>query len=381
MNRRSFFRNLSAGLFLGRYASARQRQSGLSTQTLFFGTAGGGSKGIYRARFDAATGHLSTPELIAAAESPSFLARSIAFHPDLYAVTGGDAGNAMAATYAITGTDASVLDSLGAPDAGGAGGCHISVHPDNGSVFVANYTAGSVASFHAGPGGRLHRASYLAFPPDGHGPVADRQAASHAHCALPSPDGGFVLVNDLGLDCIHILDLDRATSTLKPHGAWKGKAGSGPRHIAVHPNGRWIYNINELNSTIDLLDWSAGKGTLTTHSTVSTLTGPATGKAGACEVILSPDLRFLYASNRVVQDSFAVFAIDPVSGELSLLQIAPNRSKHSRHIAIDPSGQWLLSANQFGDTITVLPRDSRSGKLGEQAASVALGAPTCLLFA
>ncbi len=381
MTRRAFvLQSSAAGLFSS--ALAAQIHPVLARQTLFIGTAGRGSKGVYRAEFNANTGQLTLPQLMAPAESPSFLARTAAFHPRLYAVTGGDAGNAAANGFALSADSVPSLTPLNIADAAGPGGCHISVHPDGRSVFVANYTAGSIASFLADTRGLLTRASYIAFPADGHGPDPDRQTKSFAHCAQPSADGSFLFVNDLGLDRIHIFRLERATAKITPHGEWQAQPGSGPRHVAIHPNGRWVYNINELTSTVDLLSWDSAKGALSTLSSISTLPHGAThSKAGACELLLSPDQRFLYASNRVGEDSFALFSIAPQTGELTLLQVAPNRNKHSRHIAIDTSGRWLLSANQFGDNISVLPRDSTTGHLGEQVCTVPLGGPSCLIFA
>ena len=386
MNRRQFSAGAAAA---GALALRSFAQTGTSTthhgetfmQTLLIGTSGRGSKGIYRARFDGQTGIITTPQLVAESPSPSFIARSIALHPALYAVAGGDGGNAQAIAYRIDGAEAQKLSLVSTADAGGAGGCHISVHPDGRSVFIANYTAGSVASFHVAADGTLTRASVIAFPSDGHGPVADRQSKSFAHSALPSPDGGYVLVNDLGLDCIHIFGLDRASAKLSPHGKWQAHPGSGPRHLAPHPNGRWIYSINELSSTVDLLYWDAGKGVLTAHSSIATLpAGTNDREARACELVFSPDLRFLYASNRH-QESFAVFSIDPGSGELNLIQIEANRSRESRHMTIDATGRWLISANMFSDNIAVIARDATTGRLSEQVSSVALGAPSCLLFA
>ncbi len=354
------------------------------TQRLFIGTSnpdasGGVGAGIYTTTFH--DGKLSAPELAVAAPSPSFLAVVPGKRTPIYAVLGGDAAGASAAASYATST--SPLHLISRANAGGDGGCHISVSPDGLAVLVANYTGGSVASFRADAEGNLTQASFVQFPPDGLGPVTDRQEKAHAHSALVSPDGDFVFVNDLGLDRIHVFRLDRATSKLLPHKPdhWASAPGAGPRHLVFHPNGKWVYCINELNSTIDQLQWNPTHGVLTTKSTVHTLPpGVKADETRACEMVFSHDLRFLYASNRV-HESFAVFAVDPESGALHHIQEFPNPGKEARHIAFDPGGKWFLSANQFSGDVSVFPVDTTTGKLGPRASKINLAGPSCLLFA
>ena len=354
------------------------------TQRLFIGTSnpsahGGKGAGIYTASFQG--GKLSEPELAVAASSPSFLAVVPGKHTPIYAVLGGDAaGSSAAASYAVS---TSPLRPISNASANGDGGCHISVSADGLAVLVANYSGGSVASFRADAAGNLAQASFVQFPPDQHGPVKDRQEKAHAHSALVSPDGNFVFVNDLGLDRIHVFRLDRATSKLLPHQPdhWASAPGAGPRHLVFHPNGKWVYCINELNSTIDQLQWNPTHGVLTTKSTVHTLPpGVKADETRACEMVFSRDLRFLYASNRV-HESFAVFAVDATTGSLSVVQELPNPGKEARHIAIDPSGKWFLSANQFSGDVSVFPVDTATGKLSPRSSKVDLAGPSCLLFA
>jgi 6-phosphogluconolactonase len=353
-------------------------------QRLFIGTSnptahGGTGAGIYTATFH--DGKLSAPELAVAAPSPSFLAVVPGTHTPIFAVLGGDAAGASAAASYATSTSA--LRPISNASANGDGGCHISVSADGHTVLVANYSGGSVASFRADAAGNLAQASFVQFPPNQHGPVTDRQEKAHAHSALVSPDGNFVFVNDLGLDRIHVFQLDRATSKLLPHKPdhWASAPGAGPRHLVVHPNGKWVYCINELNSTIDQLEWNATHGVLTTKSTVHTLPpGVKADETRACEMVFSHDLRFLYASNRV-HESFAVFAVDSATGALSVIQELPNPGKEARHIAIDPGGKWFLSANQFSGDVSVFPLDTATGKLGPRSSKIDLAGPSCLIFA
>ena len=349
-------------------------------QRLLIGTtntsaAGGEGKGIYVSEFR--DGTLGPPVLAAETRSPGFFAMGA--NGLLFAEQAPSKQTAQAASYRVgAGTD---IQPVSHADAGDPGACHIGITRDGRCAFVANYSGGSVASFTADPGGKLTRASFLQFPPGEHGPSKFQEKA-HAHCCTVSPGGGFVLVNDLGLDRIHVFRLNHATAELLPHtpSHWASAAGAGPRHIAVHPNGRWIYNIDEMGCTVNQLAWDASAGTLTTLQTIATLpAGTSKTDVRACEVILSKDLRFLYAANRVHED-FVVFSVDPETGALTEEHRHANPGKEARHIAIDTTGKWFLSANQFSNEISVFPIDTASGKLGDRTSSTPLSNPSCLLF-
>lgn len=349
---------------------------------LLIGTSGRGSKGVYVSYFT--NGHLTEPTLAIEALNPSFLATPGRTYPYLFAVTQPEKLMSHASSYThppMSDRPGEQFQHITDAPSEAVGGCFVSVTEAGNGVFIANYRGASVASFHADRQGRLTLASHIGFPPDGHGPNPERQQQSYVHSALPSPDGKFVLVNDLGLDRIHIFRLDHATAKLSPHGEWHAVPSSGPRHLASHPNGRWIYCIHELNSTIALLDWDKDTGTLTTlGKPISTLQpGVSADGKRASEIIFSRDMRFLYASTRV-DELFTVYTIQPETGALTVLQYLPNPGKESRHIAISPDGKWFLSANQFSDEISVFPIDTESGKLQDRTSSIPLGGPSCLLF-
>jgi 6-phosphogluconolactonase len=386
--RREFLAGAAAAGLLLQSDGAQARQLP-GTQRILIGTSSqtettGVGEGIFVASFR--DGHLGTPKLMTKVTSPSFLAVPDAGHP-LFAVLGGDGGDSLAASYAVSpGTDAAttVVKPLDKAGSGSGGGCHVGVSRDGKCVFVANYGGGSFASFAADAAGKLTKASVVRFPPDEHGPVADRQQGSHAHSALVSPDGNFVLVNDLGLDRVHIFRLDRATAKVTPNKPdhWASEPGAGPRHLVFHPNGKWIYCICELNSTVVQLAWNPTHGTLETKSVAHTLPDGVDAKqARACEMVFSKDMRFLYACNRRASESFAVFAVDAATGKLTRVQVLANPGLEARHIALDATGKWFLSANQFSGEISVFPIDTKTGKLGERKSSVAISGPSCLLFA
>lgn len=354
-------------------------------QRLFIGTANtardgsGVGPGIFAADF--ADGRLTTPRLVAKIDSPGFLA-TVKGSNTLFVQAAEKGRNTTAVSFRMGAGHA--LTEISRAYSDGAGGCHVGVSHDGRAVFIANYGGGSVSSFLADAEGKLTQASFVQFPPDEHGPDEERQDKAHAHCTVVSPDGDFVFVNDLGLDRIHVFRLDHATAKLQPHKPdhWKATPGSGPRHVLLHPNAKWVYNINEMGSSIDHLQWNATHGVLTTKATVSTL--PAGSTAGAqsraCEMVFGAGERFLYASNRI-HESFAVFSVDPATGALTFVQEQMNPGKESRHMAVDASGKWLLSANQFSGDISVFPLDQKTGRLGDRTSMTPIAGPSCLLFA
>lgn len=260
LTRRSILASLPAAAFAVKRGFAFQPD----TNRIFIGTSGKISKGIYSAPFNATTGELGSITLAAEVATPSFLAVD---RGHLYACTEGDGGKAKVSAFDVTATG---LTPLNTQPSLGDGTTYVSAR--NHAVFAANYTGGSVTSFRTERDGSLSK-PVSHFQYTGTGPNKERQEHSHAHSALPSPDGRFLLVNDLGLDRIHIYRIQPGTATLTPNDppAFNTRSAAGPRHLAWHPNGRWLYSVNELDSTVDLLDWNPATGTLKQGPFVSTL--------------------------------------------------------------------------------------------------------------
>jgi 6-phosphogluconolactonase len=342
---------------------------------IFIGTTGSTSRGIYTAAWNAATGELGEITVAAEVASPSFLALQ---GKHLYACSEIDGEAAKATAYAVT---PSGLTKINEQSSLGSGTTFISAK--NNSVFVANYGGGSVTSFHITPDGALSK-PVSHFQYEGSGPNKERQDHSHAHSALSSPDGRFLLVSDLGLDRIVIYRVNPATAELIPNEPpyFTTRPGVGPRHLAWHPNQRFLYSVNELDSTVDLLDWDSVAGKLTQRAFFSTL-DPAFPKdtAFAGEIGISRDGHFLYVGNRVGSDTIAAFSIDSKSGALKLEQLAPNGGKNTRFLTIDPSGRWMLLCNQASNAIVILARDPSTGKLSESRHTYRLDKPQCIVFA
>ena len=355
------------------------------TTTLFVGTqTKESSKGIYAYRWNAVKGEIDLIGLAAETENPTFLALS----PDgkfLYAANEldsfqGQKGGGVS-SFSVD-AKAGKLTAINAVSAKGAGTCHVEVDKTGRAVFCANYTGGSAASFHVKPDGGLTEAVSF-FQYTGHGPNPDQDAA-HAHRATVTPDNKFVLINDLGLDCIHIYDLDASTAKLTPHqpAEWKSEPGSGPRALRFHPNGKWAYCVLELSSEVAALRWDAQAGSLTTIQTLGLVPEGYTGKKPhASEIVLDRAGHFAYAADRF-DDVLVSFRVDPATGKLTKLGSSKYGGKTPRHIALDPTEQWMLVANQDSDNISVVKRDVKTGLMAESAArEFPIVKPQCLVFA
>ena len=343
----------------------------------------GTSKGIYAYTFDEATGELKQTELAAAIENPTFLALAPGGNR-LFAVSEVDhfAGkNGGGITGFTLDRHSGHLTEINGVSTDGTGPCHVAVDHTGRCAFAANYSGGSAASFHVGEDGRLSEAvSFLQYT--GHGPNADRQEKPHAHRVTLSPDNRFLLVNDLGLDEIHVYKLDAKTAKLTANDppAWKSAPGAGPRALRFHPNGKWAYCVTEMTSTVVVLHWNAEAGTLETIQTVELNPEGYKGVTGGCEIIFDHKGHFAYVANRL-NDFMASFTISETDGKLTLIGRTSCGGKVPRHIALSPNDRWLLVANQESANIAVFARDAKTGKLADSGKSFPLDHPQCLVFA
>ena len=225
---------------------------------------------------------------------------------------------------------------------------------------------GAPASSHAHPGG---------------GPNALRQERSHAHCIFVSPDNRHALVADLGTDEVVVYRFNAENGALTPSGPkpFKMSGGAGPRHFVFHPSGRWIYLINELDSTVAALAFDAASGGLNLLHTVAALPAGYREESHCSGIQITPDGRFLYGANRG-HDSIAAYAIDPSTGKLSLIGHQSTLGRTPRDFTVDPSGRFLIVANQDSDLLTLFRIDRDTGKLIE-AGRAEIGTPMCAKFA
>lgn len=363
----------------------------------YFGTDTdkGVSKGIYRSEFNSEAGQFSEPMLAAAAVRPSFMALSPqrAAGPVLYAANEANEGTGNVSAYAIQ-PGTGELKLLNQVSSAGAGPCYLSIEGSGRSAFVANY-GGSLASFRVHPDGTLsepvEQIDYRDMEKFGpRGPNKARQDGPHPHSATVSPDSRFLLVNDLGSDSISVYVIDADDARLSHAGQFlfhSGHPGAGPRHVAFHPNGRWIYGINELNSTIEHFLWTTTRSRtspegllINTNSAVKTIEATTSvAKNTAAELAISNDGFFLYASNRG-EDSLVVFSIAAGDGRLKLIQRISCGGRTPRHFTLDPTGRWVVCGNQDSATVTVFRRDPGTGRLTGPVQTVALDSPLFTLF-
>ncbi len=388
MSRRGLVQGL-AGLGLGLWVGSRFKaraagQGGSGRTTLLVGTqTGGGSQGVYAYHWDAVAGTLSQKRLAGQTPSPTFLALS----PDhRYLFTANEVNSFQGqptggvSSFRLD-AGAGKLTPINAVTSGGTGTCFVGVDPSGRTLLAANYTGGSAASFHIGPDGRLSKA-VSEFHYTGHGPNADRQEAPHVHRAITSPSGKYALFCDLGLDMIHGYKLNAATGKLTggETPAWRAPAGSGPRALRFHPNGHLAYCVTEMGASVVVLAWDEASGKFTTLQVVSLTPEGFTGRAQASDIVIEQEGRFAYAACRFY-DKLATFRIDQNTGKLTLLARSTCGGKVPRDLTLDPSGRWLLVANQDSDNIAVIARDELSGQLSDTAKMIPLVKPQCLVFA
>jgi 6-phosphogluconolactonase len=353
---------------------------------VYFGTytnAKTGSQGIYVSRFDSSTGSLSAPEVAAETGSPSFLT----IHPSkkwLYCV--GEMAEAGAKGSGVTSFSIDLpsgkLTRMNQVSAVGQGPCHVNVDHTGKLAAIANYGSGSCASYAIKDDGTLSEAASF-FQHEGSGADPRRQKGPHTHSVNFSPDNRFAFVCDLGLDKVLIYKIDPATGKMEPNDPPFAKVapGSGPRHLAIHPSGKFIFVNNEMAMTETVFAYDAERGALTEIQTVSTLPPEDQGKPGfsTAESVAHPNGKFVYVSNRT-HDTIAVFKCDSETGKLTLIQNASSEGAVPRNFCLDPSGKWMIVAHQNSNTVALFSVDQETGKLSFTGKKQPVGGCVCVRF-
>ncbi len=355
--------------------------SSLMAQTydVWIGTGRSGlSRGIYHSRFSATDGKLTDPTLVAEMEGPGFLA----LHPKhkvLYAV-GGLKGEQVVAAFTIDSIESQPgLRLLNSIPIGDGGAAHVSLDHSGRTLLTAQYGGGSVAAFLVNADGSLDRKTALIDHVGASRVVPSRQDAPHAHWTGVSPDNKFAFVPDLGLDEVVIYQLDASQGSLKPHGKGVTPPGSGPRHMKFHPNGKWIYVLNELALTVSLFDYNPQQGTMNIRQTIETVPQAELAREKAkstSEIRIHPNGKFVYAANRG-HDTLSVFEVSE-DGSLKLIQRENVRGSTPRNFNLTPDGKWLLAAGQLSNTIAVFSVDPTTGLITFDQSSVFAPTPICL---
>jgi 6-phosphogluconolactonase len=345
------------------------------------------SKGIYAYRFDSASAELTSLGLAAETTNPSFLAIDPG-HRFLYAVNEvakyKDANSGALSAFAIDSQkgdrQTGKLQLLNAVASRGADPCYIAFDKTGKYALVANYSGGSVAVFPVQADGHIGEASAFV-QHAGSGVNRERQEGPHAHWIETTPDNRFAIAVDLGLDELLTYRFDAKSGSLTPNNPPYAKLdpGAGPRHLAFHPNGKFAYVVNELQSTITAFAYDASHGGLRKLKTVSTLPKNFSGSNDTAEIKVHPSGKFLFASNRG-HDTIALFSIDSKTGTLTLVDHFPTQGKTPRNFEIDPTGKFLFVANQGTNNIVVFKIDANNGRLTDTKRTLEVPSPVCLKF-
>ncbi len=348
----------------------------IGTYTENLGFVDGKADGIYVYKMDASSGALTFVSKIKTGPNPSFLA----FHPNgrfLYSVNENQEGSISA--YARN-PQTGGLTFLNEQSSHGSAPCFLTVDRTGSAVLTANYSSGTLAMLPILSDGKLAPASQV-IQHEGSGKDPERQEGPHAHSINMDPANRFAIAADLGLDELLVYKLDLANGKLPANDPpfTKVEGGAGPRHLAFHPNGRFVYVINELNATMDAFTYDAAKGVLKEIQSISTVPAGYKDWNGCADVHVTPSGAFVYGSNRG-HNSIVSYSVDESTGKLTYLGNTSTQGKTPRNFAIDPNGNFLLAANQDSSTIVTFRIDARTGQLQPTGQVTEVPTPVCLKF-
>lgn len=368
---------LAAGLLMTSIVTSTRAADAPREFLAFVGTytGGGKSEGIYSFRFDPKTGKCRDVKLAAAVTNPSFLA----IHPDgkhLYSVSETDGAGGVSA-FEIN-TAEGTLKELNSTSTQGGSPCHLVVDKTGKFVLAANYGGGSVCSVPIHPDGTLGDVACFV-QHTGHSITPQRQAGPHAHSVNLDAANKYAFVADLGLDQVLIYKFDEQNGSLTPNDPpyIAIAPGSGPRHFAFHPSGKYAYVINEILLTVTAMSYDAAHGKLTEIQTIPTIPVAVRPEFSTAEVVAHPTGKFLYGSNRT-HDTIAVFKIDQATGKLARIQNEPTRGKTPRNFAVDPTGGYLFAENQDSGTVVEFKINPDDGTLHATGEVLEVGSPVCI---
>lgn len=399
LSRRGFLKGATA-LAIGQTALAQEIAKAVPQRKVFAyvgtytdGKSGGNGEGIYLYEMNPQTGELTKIKLAAEIPSPAW----VEIHPSekyLYAaneVSNFNGKNGSVTAFAINRANGD-LKLLNTVSSEGAGPAHLSAEPSGKYVFVANYAGGNIAVFPILPGGALGKATDIhqdsgfigatkaASAPEGSFAMSGHDAP-HPHMIQAAPGNGFVLHTDLGQDRIYIYRFDRIRGKLTPASTpfVTLPAGDGPRHFTFHPNGQWMYSIQEEASTLSFFHFNMTTGALELEQTLSDLPHGFKGTNFTSEIMISPDGRFLYAANRL-HDTIAIFSIGSTNGRMAYVGETSTLGDYPRHFNFDTRGNFLYVCNQHSDSITCFRVQHDTGLLKFTGQYTAVGSPAVITF-
>jgi len=339
-----------------------------------------GSNGIYVARFDNNTGRLTMVDSVKAS-NPSFLTVS----PDkkwVYSVNedaADPAPKSKVSSYAFDKTSGK-LSFINQQKTNGNNPCYVSVNAKGNWLFVGNYTSGNLSMLPVSAATGIIDTAEVSIQHTGSSVNKDRQNAPHVHATVISKNNRWLLVPDLGTDQLMVYRFNPKKGSLQPASQPYVRVlpGSGPRHLSFGQSGKYVYLIQELIGSVATYSFSPKKGTLQLVQQISSLPDGFKGYAGSADIHVSPDGKFLYASNRGESNTIATFAINPRSGQLTKLSVDSVLGLTPRNFTIHPSGKYLLVANQNSNEVVVFARNSRTGLLTDTGNRLQMSKPVCL---
>ncbi len=333
--------------------------------------------GIYVYDFDRQTARLTLLDQVSGLKNPTFLKLDAAGRK-LYSIAEGlsDDGQkiAEAICFSIDSSNGKIKE-LNRAKTVDAPTCHIQSDNQHRFLTVASYHGGLLGLVSLQADGLIGECLDVK-QHEGHGANPQRQNEPHPHSSYFSPDNRFIFVPDLGIDRIRSYTVGK-NGKLQSHGDTVIHPGAGPRHMAFHPSGKYAFVINELDSTVVAFRYNPDLGILHAIETVSTLPESFGGENGCAEIAVSENGRFLYGSNRG-HDSIVVYAIDPDSGKLALVEHVSTEGRHPRHFTLIPGNDFLIAANRDNHNIAVFRVDQESGKLAFTGVSAEISKPVCV---
>jgi 6-phosphogluconolactonase len=381
LTRRKFLQvagSTATALALFRYEGlARTRLA--AEQKVYVGTyTSGKSEGIYICRLNMSTGELKHFKTVKNVKDPSYLTidQKRRF---LYAVNevsqfeGRPSGALSSFSIESKTGDVSYLNQKASE---GGSPCYVTLDRTGRFALLANYESGNVSVLPIKRDGSLGEAVSVV-QHSGSSVNRERQQGPHAHCIVLDKANRYAFAVDLGIDKIMAYRFDSKKGSLINHASVEMKSGAGPRHLTFHPNGRYAYVINELDSTMTTFSYDSNRGVLRPRQTVSTLPAGYSEANSCADLHVSPSGRFLYGSNRG-HDSIVVYAINPRSGELALVEHVSTGGKTPRNFVIEPTGTFLLAANQKSDSVVTFRIDRQTGRLKPTGHASEIPTPVCL---
>ena len=337
-------------------------------EILYIGTYSQKGEGIYVYEFDRTELSYKELQILPSKISPSFLE----FHPNRRYLYSANEGNGTISAYRID-PGSGKLIVLNSQPSQGNGPCHVSVDPKGRFIYVSNYGSGDLAVYLLNKDGSI---GSLADTKQNRGTGSQKP---HMHSIVPSADGQFIYASDLGIDKIMIYMVDQKTGKLTPSSVpyVEVKAGDGPRHFVIDPKGNYAYSACELSSSVNVFQIVKNTGALVPVERVSMLPTDFKGKSYAADIHISPDGKFLYASNRG-HESLVIYSVNNQTGKLNIVDFAQTHGKHPRNFNLDAKGELVFVANRDNNNVVIFKRNKTDGKLTYSGKEIGIPTPVCV---